>query len=805
MDVISIPVPGLPLPEINFTLTFRPYLQYIEEQILATKSTVYKHFLQSIATLIKEHQELLQPISDLTVLSKYQELIELIKITHLSQVKSDGFLYALGLPAFQNNKVNFFGFSDQFKVFFEQKGKNLLLKSNLVNEEFQRNIYRDILKKAYGLQDLEASTEVMMHMVDDSTVAHEFYKIIRRHQFVDISTKESLPDLQQEWVDYAIGIIPSYKELKNAIPFSEFKMEGFFIFSIIPDTEEMSLHALSESITQIHVNEERNTFQKMKQATISLVGNEQIEVGFLPFLKVNGSYVYHDVFTSISLVFGRLKSHFNQQELNQIFTEMVDKSCSACDNVLASMNNEVYQLDDNCKEQKHLKAILENEGLNSLKFIPVWHKNELLGIVELGSKDSEAINISVLRKLESAMPYFREYFMYKANEFSEYLKSFIMQRYTAIQDSVSWKFNEEVWNTLKTITNDKSAIPTPAVKFENLYPFYGAIDFRNSSQKQIEAIHADYKAQLNFLDGLMKDNGLTESNELIGDFVAHIKYWCNKLNDSIHIDEEADLRHFLEVESLNVVKQLGQDHLIEASVAHSYDIAVSTKDGVFHLFHNKYEESLQFLNTILKENLYQAEQDLQKLVPHYFEKFQTDGLEYSLYAGKSIRPLEVFPENAQETIINWQMDTMVAMALEANKQKHKLTVPLETTQLILVHENKVDISYRIDERHFDVEGSYSIRYEVVKKRIDKVHLLNSAERLTQPGTIAIVYSHKNSLNAYLNKINELTNNGNLMPGVEYLDLEQLQGIGKLKAIRVKINFEKNNPEISANTLMAVKN
>ncbi|MFA6152394.1 MAG: hypothetical protein WC716_13805 [Chitinophagaceae bacterium] len=805
MDIISIPVPGIALPEINFSLTFRPYLNYIKGQISKTKSVVYRKFLESIAAIIIENPELQRPISDLSILDKYDELIELIKITHLSQVKSDGFLYTLGLPAFDKNSVSYFGFSEEFKTFFLERGKQLIMKSDLVNDEFQRNIYKDILRKVYSVNNLEGSTEVMMHMVDNSTAATQFYKIIRRHQFADITPTASVPELQQEWVDYASGVIGSHKDLKNPLPFREFKMEGFFIFSIIPDTEDMALAALSESITQIHVNEEQHTFQKIKQSTISLLGSEQIEVGFIPFLKVNGLYVYHDIFTTISLIFGRLKSHFSQDELNRIFNEMVNKSCSSCDNVMASINNEVYQLDNDCNEQEHLKSILSNEGLNSLKFVPVWHKNELLGIVELGSKDSGVINTTVLRKLEMALPYYREYFMYKANMFNDYLKSFIMQRYTAIQDSVSWKFNEEVWNTLKDLNSDRNAIMTPAVKFENLLPFYGAVDFRNSSQKQIEAIHADYKAQLRFLEQLLEENGLTEEDGSCIKFTRKIKYWCHKINDSIHIDEEAELRYFLETESLNIVKQLAKENKIEESVAQNYDIAVSTKDGVFHLFHNKYEESLQQLNSILKEHLYKAEENLQKLVPHYFEKFQTDGLEYSLYAGKSIHPSVAFPVNAQETIINWQMDSMVEMAFAANKNKHKLTVPLETTQLILVHENKVDISYRIDERHFDVQGSYSIRYEVVKKRIDKVHLLNSAERLTQPGTIAIVYTHKNSINLYLDKINELAGNGNLLPGVEYLELEQLQGIGKLKAIRVKINFDKNSTMQESAEAYAVNN
>ena len=785
-----MPTPDFQIPEIKFDLTFRPYLNYLTGQIAGTKSNVYKTFLESVASIIAENIVLQNPIDDLSVLSNFQELIELIKITHLSQVKSDGSLYSLGMPDFKKCKIDYFGYSDEFRTFFQDKGKHLVLKPDLAQEEFQRNFYKDILRKVYKVKDLDERMEVMMHLVDESTTARQYHKVVRRHQFVEIRVKEELPALQQEWIDYALGVISSHDKLKTPMPFQAFTLEGFLIFSIIEDTEEMALATLNESITQIHITDERTTFQKIRRATISLVGNNQIKVGFLPFLKVNGLYVYHDIFTTISLVFGKLKAHFNQGELDLIFRNMVNRSSASCNNVMASLNNEMYQFDDDCDEQIHFKSILSKEGLNSLIFIPVWHKNELLGVVELGSEDPESINPVVLRRLETALPYYREYFMHKANSFSDYMKSFIMQRYTAIQDSVSWKFNEQVWHTLKDIKSDRNTLATPAVIFEDLLPFYGAIDFRNSTLKQFEAIHADYKAQLEFLEQLPVQNDLTAEDETVANFTQKIVYWRNRIKENVPIDEEADLRHFLEKESLNTVKQLAKNNQLDESIAENYDVAVSTKDGAFHLFHNKYEESLQQLNSILKELLYRAEEDLQKRVPHYFEKFQTDGLEYNLYAGKSIRPLVEFPMNAQETIISWQMDIMLEMALAAYNNKHRLTVPLETTQLILVHENKVDISYRIDERHFDVQGSYSIRYEVVKKRIDKVHLYNSTERLTQPGTIAIVYTHANSISTYLKKIDDLIEREYLLPGVAYLDLEQLQGIGNLKAIRVKINFGK---------------
>ena len=94
--------------------------------------------------------------------------------------------------------------------------------------------------------------------------------------------------------------------------------------------------------------------------------------------------------------------------------------------------------------------------------------------------------------------------------------------------------------------------------------------------------------------------------------------------------------------------------------------------------------------------------------------------------------------------------------------------------------------FRKDEKRFDVEGAYNIRYQVVKKRIDKVHLKDSTERLTQPGKIALVYFNKQEAEEYISYINFLQEQNILENDLEYLDLEELQGVSGLKALRVGI-------------------
>ena len=92
-------------------------------------------------------------------------------------------------------------------------------------------------------------------------------------------------------------------------------------------------------------------------------------------------------------------------------------------------------------------------------------------------------------------------------------------------------------------------------------------------------------------------------------------------------------------------------------------------------------------------------------------------------------------------------------------------------------------------------GAYDVRYEIVKKRIDKALVRGRNERVTQPGKIAIVYSHPTEAVEYRGYIEYLQHLRYLGPEVEDLDLEELQGVHGLRALRVTVTLE--SPESEA--------
>jgi hypothetical protein len=116
-------------------------------------------------------------------------------------------------------------------------------------------------------------------------------------------------------------------------------------------------------------------------------------------------------------------------------------------------------------------------------------------------------------------------------------------------------------------------------------------------------------------------------------------------------------------------------------------------------------------------------------------------------------------------------------------------MPLQTTHLILVQHAPLSIRFRFDEKRFDVDGAYDIRYEIVKKRIDKALVRGSSERVTQPGKIAIVYSQPDEAAEYRTYIEYLQHLGYLSNEVEDLELGELQGVHGLRALRVSVTLQ----------------
>lgn len=208
--------------------------------------------------------------------------------------------------------------------------------------------------------------------------------------------------------------------------------------------------------------------------------------------------------------------------------------------------------------------------------------------------------------------------------------------------------------------------------------------------------------------------------------------------------------------------------------------------GNINRYQNIFEVSLQKLNRMIAVEIEKFNSYAQHIFPSYFEKFRTDGIEYDLYVGQSITPAQIFDVKILKKLRMQQIITMATIAKQVHHLAAHLPIPLQTTQLIFVHPNRIDISFRQDERRFDVEGGYNIRYQIIKKRIDKVLIADTKQRLVQPNMIAIVYSSASVEEELKISLQQIIASGLIHPEIEHLNLEELQGVSELKALRVRV-------------------
>ncbi|RYF90490.1 MAG: GAF domain-containing protein, partial [Chitinophagaceae bacterium] len=507
----------------------------------------------------------------------------------------------------------------------------------------------------------------------------------------------------------------------------------------------------------------------------ALIGMNDVEVGFTPFMKINNRFVLDETCITHSLI-GRNWKQDNEESIEAFNTclQLLKEHPEA---------TAFTVLDDEITNMVRIFKRLWREGVRSYIVYPIRDEQGILGLLELASPVPNQLDLEVLKRLEPAMPLLSLALLKTRNAFNDRIEKMIKENFTALQPAVEWKFAEAAWESMN---KDKGAgkVIRGNVVFDNVYPLYGAIDIRNSSIERGFAIQKDLNGHLDLidrtLDKLMKHVKLP----LLDGLKFKVSNFRTSMKNGLAAEDEVRFNEFFDRDLNAMFSHLQHTNEQVSEIVNEYFSEVNLEGSTLYVNRNEYEETMQTINNAVLKSIMAEEQSIQESFPHYFEKYRTDGVEYTIYIGQSISPEVKFDMMYLQNLRLWQIKSMAEVARITHNLLPELRVPLQTTQLILVHSQPISIGFRKDERRFDVEGAYNIRYEIMKKRLDKVHIEGTNERLTQPGKIAIVYSNPREAQEYNEYIYYLQSKGLLKPGIENLELEELQGVRGLKALRV---------------------
>ncbi len=430
-------------------------------------------------------------------------------------------------------------------------------------------------------------------------------------------------------------------------------------------------------------------------------------------------------------------------------------------------------------------------GVRSLLLVPLMslHRAELLQPEKLSSShapDTQQI-IGLVAILSQQPHHFDGLDCYYAEQlipaFTVALtaaqRHLVQKRFIAnIHPSVESRFLEE--------TERRSlGFPPQPIVFTNVYPLYGISDIRSSSEERNRAIQADLLEQFKLALAIVEvavtscQTGLVEQVRL--DLLEKIQ----GLEQGITVDAEVNgLRYLREqVEQYFVYFAQCNSAAQEAIVA--YQTICHNEQQCVYGARARYDEMIHQINRQLRQTWDRWQDQMQKLSPHYCDVEATDGIDHMLYAGYSIDPN--FTQFHLRSLRYEQLRAMCDCARAAFQFSERTHHPLQLTHLVLVQDATVDIFHdEHSEGLFEVRGTHDIRYEIVKKRIDKAVDTESGNRITQPGMLTIVYSTDQEWAEYQRYLRYLQREGWVDNAIDRGTVEPLQGVAGLKFARVQI-------------------
>jgi hypothetical protein len=751
-------------------ISFQPFVNYLKKKSVGndTRSRFYHYLIDRFESA----PALLHPIRDSQPLNEHRDLLELLGTSLFPVVgEHEENIFTLAMPY----QFSIFNDSVSFSNLFV-KDDRFLLPENATADDLAHIqcalIYEHVMEKFYGIK-LNASSDLVYPVTDEATGMKRYYKLRYDRRFIDIHLKGELPDIQNCAVCLNTFRILDLEKQLQTMPPSLFSAEGFGVWV----AEDVTTHESLEAIKKMLLRQgscDTGIIHELKTQIQALVNQHEVEIGLAPFVKLNNEFVLDECVTTHGLMSKTWKA--NDPSSIQQFQVCMEFLTERPEPMPISV------LDEELTHMAPFLRQLWEEGKRSYLVYPVQNNDGFLGLLELASPIPGQLNQDVLMRLEPAMPLISLALLKIRESFINKVEKLIKEKFTALQPSVEWKFAQVAWEYMHN-----AGVVTGNVVFEHVYPLYGAIDIRNSSKERSVAIQKDIKAHLQLVDETLdKMKSLAQLHLLEG-----LKFKNQNLMAAIdkvlQAEDEIRVNEFLAHEVAPVLQHLQKGNTGLSAVVEDYFKEVQDSNSYLYRYRNEYEASLMTINEAVLNYLEKEEDMLQQSYPHYFEKYRTDGIEYSIYIGQSIAPNNPFDILYLKNIRLWQLRSMAEIARITHLLTASLQVPLQTTQLLLIHSQPIAISFRKDERRFDVEGSYNIRYEVIKKRLDKVHIKNTQERLTQPGKIAMVYSNAREVAEYQEYIQFLQSMGILSPVVEHLELEELQGVSGLKALRVTVN------------------
>lgn len=768
--------------QVSFRKIYEVFVQYSSDKY---KKHPFHSGAIEMKNEIEKHPFLIEGLSDFSLLEKHSTIVSTLLEPLFPEILQNNEIKAAMLPfSFESFKL-----STRFQNIVKNAGDDFELKIRNFEPDLMYRQACVFLLQAYYGYPMDLSRPFYFDIPNKATSITHHYRVAFNADFSEFIATKNAPKITDE--DYK-ELLDNFDDIalwKEKFPPNSYIFKGFGLMNLFDVTTDQTIAGIqSELLIQSddlndRIEEKMRDFFRIKD----------LRVGFL---------VYD--MSMDHLESRRLKKHQsiilnNEDDItcNVFFCDYINERIFQRNESIAISDVEAYgKRSNNNKFYQQLKK----HDVGSIIIIPIRPQNqEDLVLVEIISPRPYELNSINQSKLADVLPAFQTAIERSNAEYKNLIEAIIQENYTSIHPSVKWKFVDAAQKYQKEIFDKKEDVQIDEIVFNNVYPLYGQSDIKGSSTARNEAIKGDLTTQLSLAISVLKKACTSEKMPIYNELMFRVEEYLTHVKEGLKSGDETTILNFLKREIYPVFKHIKTLDSDLKQLVETYMHRLDTNLHVVYEQRKAYEHSVTLLNDKLSSFIDKKQHEAQAMFPHYFERYKTDGVEYNMYIGQSLVKDKTYNEVYLHNLRLWQLQLMCEMENVAMQATQEMEHELRVASLILVHSNPLAIKFRMDEKQFDVDGAYNIRYEIIKKRIDKAHIKGTNERLTTPNKIAIVYAQEKDALEYKKYIKYLQSK-NKLGALEMLELKDLQGVSGLKAMRVEVIYDKNFCQKSSMTI-----
>jgi len=740
-------------------------------------------FIRTVREQVKQVPELMSPITDLGVIERHRSLVDVL-------------MAGIFPPAFFEQEFTAVLVPFLLKSFYATPPFERLLRAEDGSLRGRVNLdaamisamriffaYALVLERVYGVK-LDVDYPLILTATDPDTGLDRHFKMEFDWRFVEVEPIGPVPALTDEMRRRLHGDLFETAMFREVLPADRFVFRGFTIFRAIEVTDQEVLSSLERDLIDKESIVSHTRFKALQDKLRTLFRRPDLRFGLAALDGDQVLVLNYGAECEHACIFADSRHHTVEEFRGSVYERAVVQGSPLIVEDLTEMPGRTPADDE----------IIE-WGLRNIIVAPLFYQDRVIGTLELGSPRPGDLDWTHLPKLMQILPLFSMAVQRSMEELNARIQAFIKEKCTAIHPVVEWRFRKAVLKGIESQSEgaDDAVVEMEPIVFERIYPLYALADIRGSSIQRSLAIQTDLLAQLRLARDVVRWAHDARPLPGLHELLYRIDKHAAKIQTNLNSGDEVSIIAFLrsDVEALFDHLQTfgpGVRERIEA-----YRAALDPRIGTVYDRRRLFEESVTRIADGISSYLDLEEQTAQTMFPHYFEKQKTDGVDHQIYIGASLLEDGKFDPLYLKSLRLWQLMVTCGIALRAHRLTERLPVPLEVTHLVLVQHAPLAIRFRFDEKRFDVDGAYDIRYEIVKKRIDKALIRGTDERITQPGKIAIVYTQSTEAHEYRGFIEYLQSLGYFTGAVEDVELDELQGVHGLRALRVAIDL--GNPRI----------